>query len=86
MNEKTQTNPVKAIRAKCLDCCGGLVSEVKLCPIRDCALYPFRQGRNPYRQKRELSDEQKEVMAERLRKARGAKNHGQHSEKNAASV
>lgn len=39
--------PVKAIRAKCLDCCCWQQKEVKLCPITDCPLYPFRMGKNP---------------------------------------
>lgn len=26
--------PMKAIRAKCLDCCCGSSVEVKLCPVR----------------------------------------------------
>ena len=34
--------PLKAIRAKCLDCCGGQANEVRLCPCPDCTLYPFR--------------------------------------------
>lgn len=58
-------NPVKAIRAKCLDCCGQQANEVKMCPAQDCPLYPFRFGKNPYR-KRELTPEQKAVMGARL--------------------
>ena len=42
--------PLKAIREKCLDCCGGQAREVKLCPCPDCTLYPFRFGRNPNRE------------------------------------
>ena len=30
--------PVKAIRAKCLDCSAGQYIEVKECPVKDCAL------------------------------------------------
>ena len=41
--------PLKAIRAKCLDCCCGQAYEVKLCPCSDCSLYPFRFGNNPNR-------------------------------------
>ena len=48
MAEKTLT-PLKAIRAKCLDCCCGQYSEVKLCPVKDCPLYPYRDGHNPNR-------------------------------------
>ena len=64
------TNPVKAIREKCLDCCGGQYTEVSACPAERCALHPFRFGKNPYRTKREMSDEQREAAAERLRLAR----------------
>ena len=38
------TNPVKAIRAKCLDC-NYTSNEVDLCPCTDCALWPFRHGK-----------------------------------------
>ena len=67
--KKVITNPVKAIRAFCLECVGSS-HEVKNCSSEDCALHPFRQGRNPYRTKREMSEEQKAAAAERLRKAR----------------
>ena len=70
MEEKKLTNPVKAIRAFCVDCCGGSTNEVKLCPSSRCALYPFRLGRNPYRAKRELTEDQRLAAAERLKKAR----------------
>lgn len=59
------TSPIKAIRAKCLEC-SCTSNEVKLCPVTDCALYPFRFGKNPYRAKREYTEEQRKAMAERL--------------------
>lgn len=61
--------PLKAIRAKCLDCCCGSFNEVKMCPCTDCSLYEFRFGKNPYL-KRELTDEQREKAAQRLKAAR----------------
>jgi hypothetical protein len=64
------TNPVKAIRAFCMECSCGQTSEVKECPIVKCPLYPFRMGKNPYRQRREMSEEQKQVLADRLKEAR----------------
>ena len=67
------TNPVKAIRAFCLECCGGSSYEVKDCTSKECNLYPFRLGRNPYRTKRELTEEQKAAAAERLAVARQTK-------------
>ena len=57
--------PVKAIRAKCLDCCGGSPQEVRLCPAHDCTLYPFRMGKNT-NIRREYTDEQRREMAQRL--------------------
>lgn len=39
--------PVKAIRAKCLDCCCQQAQEVRLCPCKNCALYPYRMGKRP---------------------------------------
>jgi len=48
-------SPGKAIRAKCLDCCGHDTSEVRKCVAVKCALWPFRMGRNPFwGQKEEL--------------------------------
>ena len=63
-------NPVKAIRMKCLECSGGATSEVERCVIPECPLYPFRFGKNPYRQKREMSEEQREAASKRLAEAR----------------
>ena len=41
--------PLRAIRAKCLDCCCGQVAEVRRCPSKSCALWPYRFGKNPAR-------------------------------------
>lgn len=58
MEEKRLT-PIKAIRAKCLDCCCGNSNEVKLCTCTGCALYPYREGHNPFIQKQEWTEERK---------------------------
>lgn len=65
------TSPIKAIREKCLECCCGSSQEVKLCEISDCALYPFRFGKNPYNRKT-YTEEQKAAIAERLKNARNS--------------
>lgn len=39
--------PIKAIRAKCIDCCAGQPKEVRLCSIEKCPLYPYRMGHRP---------------------------------------
>lgn len=43
--------PIKSIRAHCLDCCGGSPQEVRLCPVENCPLYPYRMGHRPQRGK-----------------------------------
>lgn len=54
------------IRAKCLDCCAQNQAEVRRCTAIKCDLWPYRMSKNPLR-KRELSDEQKQAMADRMR-------------------
>ena len=39
--------PLKAIRAKCMDCCCGQAKEIKLCNMKNCPLYPYRLGKRP---------------------------------------
>lgn len=46
---ETILTPVKAIRAKCLDCCSDQPGEVRLCPSENCPLWPYRMGHNPNR-------------------------------------
>jgi hypothetical protein len=65
-----EKNPLKALRARCLDCCCGVPSEVRKCTAVICPSWPFRMGTNPFREKRVLSAEQKVAMVERLAKAR----------------
>lgn len=38
---------LKAVRHKCLDCCNEQPLEVRHCPVKGCALWPYRSGRNP---------------------------------------
>jgi hypothetical protein len=64
----SERNPLKAIRERCLDCCCGQPMEVRKCTAVSCPSWPFRMGVNPFRQKRKLSAEQKQAMAERLKR------------------
>lgn len=41
--------PIKAIRAKCLECSNYQPKEVRECLITDCPLYRYRMGKNPNR-------------------------------------
>lgn len=65
-----QTSPLKAIREHCIECCGGSAHEVKLCATGRCPLYAFRFGKNPYRKPREMSEQEKEALRDRLANAR----------------
>lgn len=39
--------PIKAIRAKCMDCSNQQYSEVSRCPVTNCSLWPYRFGKRP---------------------------------------
>lgn len=39
--------PIKAIRARCLNCACWQPKEVRLCADTKCSLYPYRMGRRP---------------------------------------
>ena len=69
------TTPMKAIRSKCVDCCGGSSKEVKECTMEGCPLFYFRLGKNPnMKPRKKMSEEQRVAAGERLRKAREKRN------------
>ncbi len=39
--------PLKAVRAKCLDCCCDQRAEVRACSAKTCPLWLFRMGHRP---------------------------------------
>ena len=39
---------LKALRARCIDCCADQPSEVRLCTAVACPSWPFRMGSNPW--------------------------------------
>ena len=55
--QSLETNPVKVIRAHCLDCAYN-AAEVARCPCTKCNLWPFRFGKNPYRKRKEYTEEE----------------------------
>jgi hypothetical protein len=58
-------SPLHAIKRKCLDCSGASKSEIRNCAFADCALHPFRRGKNP---NRVYSPEQRARRAQHLAK------------------
>ena len=63
--------PLKAIRAKCLDCSNGSAKEVKLCTVTRCPLHEYRSGKTG--RTKVMTDEQKTATAARLKQAREQK-------------
>jgi len=62
-------SPLQTIHAHCLDC-AGTAHEIELCPGEGtCTLWPYRFGKDPRREKRVYTDEQKAKLREQL--ARG---------------
>ena len=62
-----------SIKAKCLDCCCGQMSEVRNCLVISCPLYNFRNGHNPF-SKRTMSEDQKIAAKIRMQKYWESKN------------
>ena len=60
------TNVLRAIKLKCLDCSTYNINEIKECSVKNCPLYPFRLGKNPFR-KREISEEERTKLSERMK-------------------
>ena len=42
-------SPLKALRLRCVDCCGGQPFEATWCTSVKCPAWPFRTGKNPWR-------------------------------------
>jgi hypothetical protein len=42
-------SPLRALRARCLDCCGQQANEVAACSAVACPSWPFRMGTDPWR-------------------------------------
>ena len=71
-------SPMAAIRAHCLDCCGGSPNEVRACIALRCPSWPYRIGANPWRAP--ASEERKEAarrLAAQMHERR--RNHGHGS-------
>ncbi len=43
--------PIKAMRAKCMDCTCNQPKEIRECGITNCSLWPYRMGKRPKKHK-----------------------------------
>ena len=69
-----QVSVLTAVKNKCrFDCCAGDYESWKNCTNTKCWLYPYRLGKNPYRKKKEYTDEQLKVIRERFSRSLGRK-------------
>lgn len=60
---------LSAVRAFCI-ACAGTWREAELCECAGCPLWPYRLGRDPWRQRPALSDAAKAELTARLRPVR----------------
>lgn len=64
--------PLSQIHNFCVGCMGDQPRLVKDCTTKSCPLWPYRTGHNT-NSKRTMTEEQRQMAAERLKKAREAK-------------
>jgi hypothetical protein len=72
--KEKRITPLNSIRQHCLWCCCDSMKEVRQCSVTDCKLYPFRMGKNPFQKRRELTDEEKQKITDRLRSSKKHEN------------
>ena len=74
LEEKSKKmTPLSQIHNFCIGCMGDQPRLVKECTTKSCPLWPYRTGHNT-NSKRTMTEEQRQMAAERLKKAREAKN------------
>jgi hypothetical protein len=66
-------NLLRAIRQKCIECCGGSRKEVRLCSATTCPLYLLRLGKNPGRHPSKRTEKQLEALREANNLRKGQK-------------
>ena len=71
LNSKKRIPLTRIIRLKCLECCCFNESEVRNCSCKDCILFKFRMGKNPFPKK--MSEKHKESLKKNLKKGRESK-------------
>lgn len=62
---RTAASPLRAIRAKCVDCCCGQAKEIRLCTATSCPLYDFRFGHRPKDSTKEEAEDESDTLTGR---------------------
>lgn len=68
---KRYASPMRAIKAQCFECSAGVPSEVKLCTVKNCPLYAYRLGKNPFRAEKSPEMKAKAAKSMKRRMANG---------------
>lgn len=50
-----------AIRANCLECCGGSRKQVRNCEIKHCKLWPYRMGEDKAKKPKVGAEKYKQI-------------------------
>jgi hypothetical protein len=66
-------SPLKALRARCIDCKGGELSGVRRCAHLDCPAWPYRMGTNVWSKERSEAQQKHTRTLAKKRRA-GAEN------------
>lgn len=62
-------NVMKAIKNNCNECMGD--DNPKHCTVKKCALYPYKLGKNPFRVKRVVTEEQRQAFIDNVHGKKG---------------
>lgn len=73
MEDQQVISPLRAIRMFCLQCV-ETANDVRNCICTSCPLYPFRMGKNPFRHRRTLTEEERQAAAARFAAYREKRN------------
>ena len=65
--------PLKAIKQHCFECVGENRRDVDGCMGYKCPLYPHRFGKDGSREPRKLTEDQRQVLRDRMKNIREGK-------------
>ena len=77
----TKRELLHIIKAKCLDCSCYQLEEVRQCTDKNCELYPYRLGKDPFKKQKEITEKQLKVRQAFTEKARERAEEAQNKKK-----
>ena len=67
---ETRRSPLRAVKAKCLECMGGDRNEAEQCTAPDCPLYSYRLGKDRQKAYRPRTEAQQRASLEAAKSLR----------------